>query len=177
MDRQMLADCYYYAGRVAAKNLASRSSAFHNRYAKLVQLSMDLTSDLQHLQKLQRQLFRAANAGLRRWLSLLLLLLAANRQNWRLRRSFKSAAGPCPQLRLVLQVARLCPQTIAAARAPKSIPLYEYLAYLTAFLSTSVPAWANWLLSLVTDAYTFTSHFLLSPHDNWLTHVRWPHWP
>jgi hypothetical protein len=66
MDRQMLADCYYYAGRVAAKNLAARSSAFHNRYAKLVQLSMDLTSDLQHLQKLQRQLFRAANAGLRR---------------------------------------------------------------------------------------------------------------
>ena len=66
MDRQMLADCYYYAGRVAAKNLAARSSAFHNRYAKLVQLSMDLTSDLQHLQKLQRQLFRAANAGLGR---------------------------------------------------------------------------------------------------------------
>jgi hypothetical protein len=66
MDRQMLADCYYYAGRVAAKNLAARSSAFHNRYAKLVQLSMDLTSDLQHLQKLQRQLFRAANVGLGR---------------------------------------------------------------------------------------------------------------
>ena len=66
MDRQMLADCYYYAGRVAAKNLAARSSAFHNRYAKLVQLSMDLTSDLQHLQKLQRQLFRAANACLGR---------------------------------------------------------------------------------------------------------------
>jgi hypothetical protein len=66
MDRQMLADCYYYAGRVAAKNLAARSSAFHNRYAKLVQLSMDLTSDLQHLQKLQRQLFRAANGCLGR---------------------------------------------------------------------------------------------------------------
>lgn len=66
MDRQMLADCYYYAGRVAAKNLAARSSAFHNRYAKLVQLSMDLTSDLQHLQKLQRQLFRTANVGLGR---------------------------------------------------------------------------------------------------------------
>jgi hypothetical protein len=66
MDRQMLADCYYYAGRVAAENLAARSSAFHNRYAKLVQLSMDLTSDLQHLQKLQRQLFRTANVGLGR---------------------------------------------------------------------------------------------------------------
>lgn len=66
MDRQMLADCYYYAGRVAAKNLATRSSAFHYRYAKLVQLSMDLTSDLQHLQKLQRQLFRTANVGLGR---------------------------------------------------------------------------------------------------------------
>ena len=84
----------------------------------------------------------------------------------------------CPQLRLVLQVARLCPQTIAAARAPKSVPLYEYLTYLTAFLSTSVPAWANWLLSLVTDAYTFTSHFLLSPvtneqdHGGQLVHYR-----
>ena len=68
---------------------------------------------------------------------------------------------PCSQLRLVLQVPWLCPQTIATARAPEAVPFYEYLTNLTALLPAGVPARANWLLSLVTDAYTFTSHFLL----------------
>jgi hypothetical protein len=61
----MLADCYYYAGKVAGKRLAGRSDTFHNRYSKLAQLALDLTSDLNHLQKLQKSLFRAANSGLR----------------------------------------------------------------------------------------------------------------
>ncbi|MGH9991332.1 MAG: hypothetical protein ACREAZ_01650 [Nitrososphaera sp.] len=65
LERQMLADCYYYMGRVAAATLARKSSSFHTRYSKLIQISMDLTSDVQHLQNLQRRLFRAANACLK----------------------------------------------------------------------------------------------------------------
>jgi hypothetical protein len=65
LDKSMLADCYYYAGRVAAKNLAGRKDLFYDRYAKLVQLALDLSNDVQHLEKLQRRLFRAANGGLK----------------------------------------------------------------------------------------------------------------
>ena len=71
--------------------------------------------------------------------------------------------GPRPELRLVLQVPRLCPETVATARAPESFPLYENLAYLASFLPASIAARADWLLSLVTDAYTLTSHFFISP--------------
>jgi len=65
LDRSMLADCYYYAGRMAAKNLAGRKETFHSRYAKLVQLALDLSSDMQYLEKLQKQLFRATSGGLK----------------------------------------------------------------------------------------------------------------
>lgn len=65
LGRSMLADCYYYVGRVAAKNLAGRKDLFHNQYAKLVQLALDLSSDVQHLEKMQKRLFRAANSGLK----------------------------------------------------------------------------------------------------------------
>jgi hypothetical protein len=65
LGRSMLADCYYYAGRVAAKNLAVRKELFYSQYAKLVQLALDLSSDVQHLAKLQKRLFRAANGGLK----------------------------------------------------------------------------------------------------------------
>jgi len=65
LDKSMLADCYYYAGKAAAKNLVKRSNQFHGRYAKLVQLALDLSSDMQHLEKLQRKLFRAAKGGLK----------------------------------------------------------------------------------------------------------------
>jgi hypothetical protein len=65
LGRSMLADCYYYAGRIAAKNLTGRKEPFHSQYAKLVQLALDLSSDVQHLEKLQKKLFRAANGGLK----------------------------------------------------------------------------------------------------------------
>jgi hypothetical protein len=65
LGRSMLADCYYYAGRVAAKNLASKMEPFYSQYTKLVQLALDLSSDVQHLEKLQKRLFRAANGGLK----------------------------------------------------------------------------------------------------------------
>jgi hypothetical protein len=65
LGRSMLADCYYYAGRIAAKNLAGRKDSFHINYAKLVQLALDLSSDVQLLEKMQKKLFRAANFSLK----------------------------------------------------------------------------------------------------------------
>lgn len=64
LERSMLVDCYYYAGRVAAKNLVSRKEIFYSQYSKLVQLALDLVNDLQSLEKMQKRLFRAVNRGL-----------------------------------------------------------------------------------------------------------------
>jgi hypothetical protein len=66
LERRMLVDCYYYAGRVAAKNLVSKKDVFYSQYSKLVQLALDLVNDLQSLEKMQRRLFRAVNRGLGR---------------------------------------------------------------------------------------------------------------
>jgi hypothetical protein len=66
LERRMLVDCYYYAGRVAAKNLVSKKEVFYSQYSKLVQLALDLVNDLQSLDKMQKRLFRAVNRGLGR---------------------------------------------------------------------------------------------------------------
>ncbi len=66
LERRMLVDCYYYAGRVAAKNLVSKKEIFYSQYSKLVQLALDLVNDLQSLEKMQRRLFRVVNRGLGR---------------------------------------------------------------------------------------------------------------
>jgi hypothetical protein len=66
LERRMLVDCYYYAGRVAAKNLVSKKEIFYSQYSKLVQLALDLVNDLQSLEKMQKRLFRAVNRGLGR---------------------------------------------------------------------------------------------------------------
>ena len=66
LERRMLVDCYYYAGRVATKNLASKKEMFYSQYSKLVQLALDLVNDLQSLEKMQKRLFRAVNRGLGR---------------------------------------------------------------------------------------------------------------
>ncbi len=65
LDRRKLVDCYYYAGRAAAKNLVNRKEIFYSQYSKLVQLALDLVSDLQSLEKMQKLLFRATNSSLR----------------------------------------------------------------------------------------------------------------
>jgi hypothetical protein len=65
LNRRMLVDCYYYAGRVAAKNLVNRREIFYSQYSKLVQLALDLISDLQSVEKMQKRLFRATNSSLR----------------------------------------------------------------------------------------------------------------
>lgn len=65
VGKRMLANCYYYAGKVAAKSLTSKNLFFYNRYSKLIQLALDLSSDTPHLDRLQKGLFRAANSGLK----------------------------------------------------------------------------------------------------------------
>jgi hypothetical protein len=65
LNRRMLVDCYYYAGRIAAKNLVNRREIFYSQYSKLVQLALDLVSDLQSVEKMQKRLFRATNSSLR----------------------------------------------------------------------------------------------------------------
>lgn len=64
-SRQMLSDCYYYAGRCAAENLARRNETYHRRYAKLIQLALDLTGDVQLVENLRSRMFTAANAMLK----------------------------------------------------------------------------------------------------------------
>jgi hypothetical protein len=64
LDRQMLSDCYFYIGKVAAENLSKRNEAFHRKYVKLAQLALDLTRDVQLMDKLRRSLFKAATATL-----------------------------------------------------------------------------------------------------------------
>ena len=65
LDRRMLVDCYYFSGRVAAKNLVSRKELFYSQYTKLIQIALDLASDMQHLEKMQKRLFRVTNRALR----------------------------------------------------------------------------------------------------------------
>jgi len=65
LERSMLADCYYYIGNVAAENLAERDEIFFRKYAKLIQLAMDLSGDEQRLEKLQTSLSAATKRGLK----------------------------------------------------------------------------------------------------------------
>lgn len=65
LNRQMLVDCYYYSGRVAARNLLGRGDLFYNQYIKLVQIALDLANNIQYLEKMQKHLFRETNSALR----------------------------------------------------------------------------------------------------------------
>jgi len=64
LEKSMLADCYYFLGRATCESLASKNNAFHSRYAKLAQLALDLSADQQGLEKLQKNLSRAAKKAL-----------------------------------------------------------------------------------------------------------------
>jgi hypothetical protein len=64
----------------------------------------------------------------------------------------------CSKLRLVLQVPWLCPQAIAAARAPEAVPFYEYLTNLAASLTIGVPSFPDGLLCFMAYTYALASH-------------------
>ena len=64
LGRQMLSDCYYYIGKSAGENLEKRNDSFYRQYSKLIQLALDLTSEIQ-TDKLRRSLFKAATETLK----------------------------------------------------------------------------------------------------------------
>jgi hypothetical protein len=61
----MTADCYYYVGRICSDILKSLDNTFWHTYAKLVQLGMDLSVDIEHIQRWNPQLTAAARRLLR----------------------------------------------------------------------------------------------------------------
>jgi hypothetical protein len=52
LEKGMLSDCYYYLGKMGHRCLAYRDYKFLSKYMKLIQISMDLTNDVQQLEKL-----------------------------------------------------------------------------------------------------------------------------
>jgi hypothetical protein len=52
LEKGMLSDCYYYLGKMGHRCLAYRDYKFLSKYMKLIQISMDLTKDMQQLEKL-----------------------------------------------------------------------------------------------------------------------------
>ncbi|MBD0361107.1 MAG: hypothetical protein ICV56_10400, partial [Nitrososphaeraceae archaeon] len=52
LEKGMVSDCYYYLGKMGHRCLAYRDYKFLSKYMKLIQISMDLTNDMQQLQKL-----------------------------------------------------------------------------------------------------------------------------
>jgi hypothetical protein len=56
----MTADCYYYVGKVCSDILKSLDSTLWHTYGKLVQIGMDLSMDVEHIQRWNSQLSMAA---------------------------------------------------------------------------------------------------------------------
>src|SRR5215210_473602 len=52
LEKGMISDCYYYLGKMGHRCLANRDYKFLSKYMKLIQISMDLTKDMQQLEKL-----------------------------------------------------------------------------------------------------------------------------
>lgn len=61
----MTADCYYFIGRICSDILKSLDSAFWHTYGKLIQIGMDLSMDIEHIQRWNSQLNLAAKRLLR----------------------------------------------------------------------------------------------------------------
>ena len=52
LEKGMVSDCYYYLGKMGHRRLAYRDYKFLSKYMKLIQISMDLTKDIQQLERL-----------------------------------------------------------------------------------------------------------------------------
>jgi hypothetical protein len=52
LEKGMVSDCYYYLGKMGHRCLAYRDYKFLSNYTKLIQISMDLTKDIQQLERL-----------------------------------------------------------------------------------------------------------------------------
>jgi hypothetical protein len=61
----MLPDCYYYIGKIGGKSLLEKSEKFYSKYTKLIQIAMDLSNEVQHIQKLHNCLFKVGKSVLK----------------------------------------------------------------------------------------------------------------
>jgi hypothetical protein len=61
----MTVDCYYYIGKMCSEILKSLDSNFWQTYGKLIQIGMDLSLDVEHIQRWNSQLTLAAKQLLR----------------------------------------------------------------------------------------------------------------
>lgn len=61
----MLPDCYYYLGKIGGKSLLEKSEKFCSKYTKLIQIAMDLSNEVQHMQKLHNCLFKVSKSVLK----------------------------------------------------------------------------------------------------------------
>lgn len=56
LEHRLLADCYYYIGKLACNHLEKKDYAFQLNYHKLVSLALDLTSDYENMKKKSTQI-------------------------------------------------------------------------------------------------------------------------
>ena len=59
-ESRMTADCYFFIGRICSDILKSLDNAFWHTYGKLIQIGMDLSMDVEHIQRWNSQLNFAA---------------------------------------------------------------------------------------------------------------------
>jgi hypothetical protein len=52
LEKGMVSDCYYFLGKMGHRCLAYKDYKFLSKYMKLIQISMDLTKDMQQVEKL-----------------------------------------------------------------------------------------------------------------------------
>ena len=65
LKKGMMSDCYYYIGNIGRRSLLGKSEKFYGQYTKLIQISMDLTNDVQQIQRLHRYLLNASRKTLK----------------------------------------------------------------------------------------------------------------
>jgi hypothetical protein len=66
LDKGMISDCYYYLGRMGHRCLAYSDYKFLIKYIKLIQISMDLTKDIQQLERLHVSLVKISKIILKK---------------------------------------------------------------------------------------------------------------
>jgi hypothetical protein len=66
LEKGMISDCYYYLGRMGHRCLAYRDYKFLIKYIKLIQISMDLTKDIQQLERLHLSLVKISKIILKK---------------------------------------------------------------------------------------------------------------
>jgi hypothetical protein len=52
LNHKLLADCYYYVGRLVCSHLEQKNNSSQMNYHKLNRIALDLTSDYQHIKKM-----------------------------------------------------------------------------------------------------------------------------